>query len=219
MATKTTKTSTPTSSAPSAKRSPRWIWIGVAAVAVLAATAAMLFSGGDETAGGVLQSRPVTLSGTPLAPMPESGADPALGTTAPTLSGSDFSGATVRVEPAKGPVMLVFLAHWCPHCNREVPELVALGSRGDLPESLQIIGVTTAAAPERDNYPPSEWIESRGWTYPVIADDEDNTAALAFGLSGFPYTVLIDTDGSVVDRWSGELGQEAMAARVSAAFG
>lgn len=219
MATKTPKTSRPTSSAPSGKRSQRWIWVGVAAVAVLAATAAMLFSGGDETTGDVLQSRPVTLSGAPLAPLPDSGADPAIGTAAPTLSGSDFSGTTVRVEPANGPVMLVFLAHWCPHCNREVPELVALGSRSDLPEGLQIIGVTTAVAPERDNYPPSEWIESRGWTYPVIADSEDNTAALAFGLSGFPYTVLIGTDGTVVDRWSGELGQEAMAARVSAAFG
>ena len=219
MATKTPKTSRPTSSAPSGKRSQRWIWVGVAAVAVLAATAAMLFSGGDETTGDVLQSRPVTLSGAPLAPLPDSGADPAIGTAAPTLSGSDFSGTTVRVEPANGPVMLVFLAHWCPHCNREVPELVALGSRSDLPEGLQIIGVTTAVAPERDNYPPSEWIESRGWAYPVIADSEDNTAALAFGLSGFPYTVLIGTDGTVVDRWSGELGQEAMAARVSAAFG
>jgi peroxiredoxin len=218
MATKTTKTATPTSSAPSGKRSQRWIWVGVAAVAVLAATAAMLFSS-EDTATEVLQSRPVTLSGTPLPEVPDSGADPAIGTTAPTLTGSNFAGTTVRVEPAKGPVMLVFLAHWCPHCNREVPELVALGSRGDLPEGLQIIGVTTAVAPERDNYPPSEWIENRGWTYPVIADDEDNTAARAFGLSGFPYTVLIGTDGTVVDRWSGELGQEAMAQRVAAALG
>jgi thiol-disulfide isomerase/thioredoxin len=219
MATKTpTNPSSSNPSTPSGKRSQRWIWVGVAAVAVLAATAAMLFSS-DETATEVIQTRPVTLSGTPLPELADSGADPAIGTPAPTLSGSDFDGRVVKVDPSKGPVMLVFLAHWCPHCNRELPQLVAYGSRSDLPEGLQMIAVSTAVAAERDNYPPSEWIDSRGWENPVIADDEDFDAARAFGLSGFPYTVLISTDGTVADRWSGELGQEAIAQRVAAAFG
>lgn len=188
-----------------------------------------MFSGGDSSSsndgadggsgGSISETRPVTLSGAPLPELPDTGTDPAVGTAAPTLSGKSFDGTPVAVDPSKGPVMLVFLAHWCPHCNREIPELIAYGSQSGLPEGLQIIGVTTAVAPERDNYPPSEWIESRGWEYPVIADDASNTAALTFGLSGFPYTVLIDTDGTVADRWSGELGQEAIADRVSAAFG
>lgn len=188
---------------------------------MLAATAAMLFSGGDGEADGAPsgETKPVTLTGTPMPPIPDSGADPAIGTTAPTLSGTDFDGTAVTVDPSKGPVMLVFLAHWCPHCNEEIPHLVSYGSRSDLPEGLQIIGVTTSVSPQRDNYPPSEWIESRGWEYPVIADDASSTAAMTFGLPGFPYTVLLDTDGTVVDRWSGGLGQTGIAERVSAAFG
>ena len=57
--------------------------------------------------------------------------------------------------------MYVFLAHWCPHCNDEIPELIALDENGDIPENLAIVGISTAVAPDRDNYPPSEWLADR----------------------------------------------------------
>ena len=47
------------------------------------------------------------------------------------------------------------------------------------------------------------------WTYPVIADGVDMArqtfiAADAYGLDGFPFMTLIDADGKVLARWSGE---------------
>ena len=50
------------------------------------------------------------------------------------------------------------------------------------------------------------------WTYPVIADGVDMQrqtfiAADAYGLSGFPFMTLIDSDGKVIARWSGEMRQ------------
>lgn len=169
-------------------------------------------SNGGPTAGPkspdaqVAEVWPVTVEGTPLVSKPD-GADPAVGAPAPLLSGFGFDGTPVAVNPCAGPVMLVFLAHWCPHCNREIPELLAWRDAGGVPEGLQVIAVATAVAPDRDNYPPSEWIPKMNWDWPVIADSEDNEAAIAFGVSGFPFSVIIGTDGTVLGRSSGELGR------------
>jgi thiol-disulfide isomerase/thioredoxin len=177
------------------------------------------FSGDTAAAGGgsgeVAETWPVTLTGAPLPEKPD-GDDPALGTAAPGLSGFTFDGTPVAVDPSKGPVMLVFLAHWCPHCNDEVPELNEWRDSGDVPEGLQVIAVTTAVRADAPHYPPSSWIsEEMGWTWPVLADSPTNEAAIAFGVSGFPFSVILDTDGTVLGRSSGQLGLAGIEAFVA----
>jgi cytochrome c biogenesis protein CcmG, thiol:disulfide interchange protein DsbE len=137
--------------------------------------------------------------------------DPALGMAAPVLVGEDFDGNTVRIDAAAtGPTMVVFLAHWCPHCNAEVPRLNELRDAGSFPEGLNIVAVSTATDPTRPNYPPSKWITNVDWTYPVIADGLDLApevqyiAAAAYGVDRFPFIALLDADGNVAARWSGE---------------
>jgi protein-disulfide isomerase len=39
----------------------------------------------------------------------------------------------------------------------------------------------------------------------VLADDANNTAGNAFGVSGYPFFVLMDETGKVVQRISGEV--------------
>ena len=177
-------------------------------------------TGSEDTAGSgqVAEAWPVTIGGTPLAPLQTGVDDPAVGTPAPTISGYSFDGTPVVVDPSKGPVMLVFLAHWCPHCNREIPELNAWRDSGEVPADLQVVAVTTAVEPTRDNYPPSAWIEEMDWTWPVLADSETFDAAQAFGVSGFPFGVIIGTDGNVLLRWSGEMGQDGIASMVASAL-
>jgi hypothetical protein len=90
---------------------------------------------------------------------------------------------------------------------------------GDVPDGLQVIGVTTAVAPDRDHYPPSNWIrDEMKWDWPVLADSADNEALMAFGASGFPFVVILDTDGTVLSRWSGERGLEGLQESVDAAL-
>jgi thiol-disulfide isomerase/thioredoxin len=137
--------------------------------------------------------------------------DPAVGMQAPVIIGQNFDGQPVRIDAASdGPTMVVFLAHWCPHCNREVPWINELRDASRLPENLNIVGVSTGFNPGRPNWPPSEWLEDLDWTYPVIADGIDMEgggtyiAADAYGLDGFPFIVLIDENGNVTARKSGE---------------
>lgn len=231
--------------ATSRRSSLLWLWVALGVVVVLLAGFAILSAGDDEeltvgttvpagdgatdgtgdgatetTGGGqIAEAWPVEITGTALVQLPRDGDDPALGTTAPGLSGFGFDGTPVAVDPSEGPVMLVFLAHWCPHCNDEIPELNALRDGGGLPADLQVVGIATGTDPGRENFPPSQWITRMDWTWPVIADSPDYLAASAFGLSGFPFTVILDTDGTVLDRWSGEIGRAGIAERVAVALG
>jgi len=202
----------------------RTLIIVVAAIVLIAGLAglALLLSGGDESSGGVVapsstnengdiigpppleNTQPVEVSGTPLPPYDSQSADPAIGTAAPIVAGQSFDGDPVVLGGATGqPSMLVFLAHWCPHCNNEIPELIALEDAFGIPVGVDVIGISTGVQEGQANYPPSEWIDDRGWPWPVLADDAESTAFLAYGGSGFPFTVLLDADGNVLSRVSG----------------
>lgn len=217
-----------------------WLWVALGVVVLIAGIVAIVSSGGDKelsvgsvpeaTDGGGSGSSttdgetkgevwPVTVTGAPLEAFPsDGGTDPAIGVTAPTLTGYFFDGSAVSYDVSKGPVMLVFLAHWCPHCNREVPELLKWKASGAVPADLQVMAVTTAVAPDRPNYPPSTWIKDIDWSWPVMADSQNQDAAIAMGLSSYPYVVIIGTDGKVLTRWAGEKGADGIQEAVDAAL-
>jgi thiol-disulfide isomerase/thioredoxin len=150
------------------------------------------------------QNRPVQVVGDPLPVLEEAGADQAVGRTAPELRGASFDGTPVTVRRDGTPRALVFLAHWCPHCQEEVPVLARWLGNDRLPPGAELVAVSTAVRPEMPGYPPSAWLRQAGWPAPVLADDPQGSAASAFGLSGFPFFVLLDGRGTVVARASGE---------------
>lgn len=67
-----------------------------------------------------------------------------------------------------------------------------------------LYGLATSIDPDRPNYLPSAWLERESWSVPTLADAADSPAALAFGLSSFPYFVALDAENRVVARASGE---------------
>jgi thiol-disulfide isomerase/thioredoxin len=184
--------------------------IVVVAAAAIAAVLATRGGGNDDNAGSSTGSTiggfgTVTVEGAPLDPPPDSGTDPDIGKAVPTVSGTNYQGTPVAIEPGKhGPMMIVVMAHWCPHCNREIPLLVDWKKSGKVPDGLEVVGVSTAASSQAPNYPPAEWIQKIGWDWPVIADDEQQTAAVALGTPGYPYLLFVDADGNMLARTSGE---------------
>lgn len=159
----------------------------------------------DGPGDAIQENRPVTVEGDPLAPfdgsLPE---DPAVGVAAPVVSGASFDGTPITIgAPTDNATLAVFLAHWCPHCNDEVPELLSLEESGDMPEGLDVVGISTAVDPNGPNYPPSEWVVDKGWTWPTMADDEEVTAMTAAGGTSFPFLVVLDADGNVLARRAG----------------
>ncbi|MEP6299655.1 MAG: hypothetical protein ABJ382_20225, partial [Ilumatobacter sp.] len=68
------------------------------------------------------QSGPIAVDGAPLVPFESTNGDPAIGVAAPVVTGQSFDGSEIVIgAPTENPTMIVFLAHWCPHCNDEVP--------------------------------------------------------------------------------------------------
>jgi cytochrome c biogenesis protein CcmG/thiol:disulfide interchange protein DsbE len=170
--------------------------------------------------GAAAENQPVVVDGMALEPLIDETADPAVGLTPPTLSGASFDGSELSITPGQGgDVLLVFLAHWCPHCNAEIPVILDWQANGMIPEGLSIVGISTAVSADRPNFPPSDWIASKGWSWPVMADSVDQAAAAAYGVSGYPFMVIVGADGTVKGRTSGEKGLEFLDAWVRSTLG
>ena len=160
----------------------------------------------DEFLDGV---GPMAAVGAPLPAFPQAGPDPAIGMLAPVLVGENLDGVPMRVDAVvDGPTWIVFLAHWCPHCNDEIPVINEMRRTGMIPDGVNVVGVSTAYNPGRPNWPPDEWLADMDWMYPAMNDGLDTAnetyiAASGFGIGGFPFSVLVDVDGTVTARWSG----------------
>lgn len=165
------------------------------------------------------ENQQVTIEGQILDPLGDPSADSAIGAPAPLLRGYSFDGRPVTIEPGDGrSYMVVFLAHWCPHCNAEVPRLIEWKNMGMVPDGLEVVGVSTGVAADRPNYPPSEWIVEKKWPWSVLADSVTQDAAMAYGVSGYPFFTIIGADGTVKLRASGEKSIEEIDALVDAAL-
>lgn len=202
------------------KRAPerRPVWqtalVGLAVVAGAFLVAIVLTGEGPAE---MTETAPVAVSGEPLTAIPsEGGQDASVGQPAPTATGSDFEGGSVDLLAEDGGTVVVFLAHWCPHCQREVP--VVVDHLGDaLPDDVRLVGVPTSTDASQGNYPPSAWLEAEDWPFDVLVDSSANELAQAYGVRSFPAFVAVDADGTVQLRGSGELSTEGLDAVVEAA--
>jgi len=184
------------------------ILIGVAGLVLVLGVVAIVATSGSgdkkKTATGVEEARPVTVTGNPL-PKFEAGADAAVGQTIPELKGQSFDGSPVDIRNDGRAKLVLFVAHWCPHCQREVPLLTDYLKSNPLPSGVDLYTVSTNVTAKRPNYPPSAWLKKEGWTAKTLADSEGQDAADAFGLTAFPFFVAVDGSGKVVARTSGEI--------------
>ncbi len=206
-------------------RRNRWLlWGGFAAVVALAVVVAIVASGGSNDTSSAkrtsVETHAVTVDGTPLPKYSDTYAgtksDPAIGKTIPTLHGvSVLNGKPVTVAPDGKAQAVVFVAHWCPHCQAEVPRLVALAKEGVF-DGVEVTAVATGTNAQADNYPPSAWLQRDGWPFAAMADSPTGTAAEAYGINAYPYFVLVDTDGKVAGRATGEVTDADIKANLAA---
>ncbi len=198
-----------------------WIVGGVAVVIVIALVAAIAStskssasSGTGAGAAGTVVPVPaisvgeVTVTGTPVGtPAPTATGTPAssIGKPVPQISGQQFDGTKLTIPAAGTPKVVMFVAHWCPHCQKEVPELSKHWAEVGLPSGVDLYAVATSTSESKPNFPPGQWLRDENWPVKTIADDTKGSAANAYGVTGFPYFVAVDAQGNIALTMSGEI--------------
>lgn len=215
----TTAKNAPTSPKAGSDSGPIGAKIAIGAALAIALIAIVAFAVKDNGGKDVnnVGFQPVTVTGSSLPATVDSGADSAIGMTVPTLTGKSFDGTKVEIKPGK-PMLVAFVAHWCPHCQAEVPKLVTWQAAGDF-KGIDVYAVATAADESRGNYPPASWLEKEEWKNPVLVDDANSKALNAWGGRSFPTLVAVKADGTVALRMSGELSEDQIKQLADAARG
>ena len=127
---------------------------------------------------------------------------------APTVDLPDLNGRKVKLTDYKGKVLVVNLwASWCPPCQKETPEFVALQKElGD--KGVQFIGIGVD-----EEAPIREFVTRMGVNYPILlAGDQGDQMLLDFGdtQGALPYTLVIDRSGQVRERHLGYYPQDEL---------
>lgn len=184
----------------------RNVVLAVVAVVVVFGAAVWLGRGVDVTLG--VDEPEVAADAEPLPPLEAAGAqDPAVGQPAPPVTGMDPDGNPVQIGEGSGQAQAIgFMAHWCPHCQEEVPEVAGWVDSEPLPEGVELVAVSTEHEPSRPNWPSDEWLAEEGWPGPVLVDST-NAVNEAYAMAGTPYWVFVDADGTVISRTSGRIGE------------
>lgn len=199
----------------------RWYLAAGALLAVGAIFAISVLTGATKDApiSTERQTRPVAVTGTKLPDFTATDGDTAPGMVIPTLQGSDFAGNPITIGADGTPKVIIFLAHWCPHCQAEVPVLTKWLAANGAPNGVRFYAVSTSVDATLPNYPPSSWLQREHWPLLTMADDSASSAGKAFGITHFPAMVFVNAAGKVMVRTAGELPAATVQAQAQALLG
>jgi thiol-disulfide isomerase/thioredoxin/Cu/Ag efflux protein CusF len=127
------------------------------------------------------------------------------------LQADTIDGGKLDLAALRGRVVLLdFWATWCGPCKVELPILEKLQKElsGD---GLSVIGITAGEEPAVV----ADFLKKMGITFPTAALDEDHAFLRRFAISGFPTTVLIDRDGTVVSYEVGGQSETSLRAQIA----
>jgi peroxiredoxin len=119
-----------------------------------------------------------------------------------TVIGADGGNCTLKSTSLAGrTVLIVFYAYWCPHCNKELPELAAAWNQcskeGDIAILAGLGGNST-----RD-YDLFKKYAVDGWYFV----SENYTFAKLFGIEYIPAVIVVDGNGIIRQVNVGEAGR------------
>ena len=134
------------------------------------------------------------------------------GRALPPLAATDLNGKAWDLSALRGRAVLInFWATWCAPCKEEMPTLQTLAD-------LEGDGLVVLAVNVREPLPRvARYVQQAGLSFTVLPDPHGDITR-AWGMTVFPTTVLVDTQGrpqrvvsGAVD-WTGALAQDWIAA-------
>jgi len=127
------------------------------------------------------------------------GASLSPGSRAPDFRLPVLAGGEQELAALRGRLVLVnFWATWCPPCVAELPSLERL-HRSLGPEGLVVLGVSV----DEDESALRRFVREHGLTFPMLRDPGGRGTAAAYGIGGYPETLIVGPDGVVLESYRG----------------
>ncbi|ACT47068.1 TlpA family protein disulfide reductase [Methylotenera mobilis] len=108
-------------------------------------------------------------------------------------------------------IIVNFWATWCPPCREEMPELIAL-QQAYQDKNVVVLGIALDEPAQVAQY-----LKSTSVNYPIVANDVAGSMLgeqLGNDKGVLPYTVIINTDGNIVNAHFGRITQAMIEASI-----
>ena len=118
----------------------------------------------------------------------------------------DVDGQMQAVSQWQGKILVInFWATWCPPCLEEIPEFIQL-QQAYQAHNVQFVGIALD-----DQKAVADYLQRININYPMlIAGDEGEQLARQLGnmIQAVPFSVIVNQQGQIVHRQSGELSKQ-----------
>lgn len=129
---------------------------------------------------------------------------------APDFTLPKLGGGSLTLSSLHGKVIILnFWASWCKPCREEIPYLVALQKEYQ-DKGLVIVGVSLDKGKEEAVTPVAEEF---GINYPIVFGDHKIEKQYG-GIIGYPTSIIIDRNGNIAERITGEFTKEIFEEKV-----
>jgi cytochrome c biogenesis protein CcmG/thiol:disulfide interchange protein DsbE len=147
------------------------------------------------------------VAATQLLVRPRPGGQAGSGAAAPELVLPGLDGRKVDLASLRGKVVAVnFWATWCGPCLLEMPELAEVWSE-NRDRCFELLGVAEESGRE------DVLRAAPSIPYPILLDERAE-ALQAWGVQGYPMTVLVDAEGRVRQTFRGALSKRRLEAAI-----
>jgi peroxiredoxin len=154
---------------------------------------------------------PTAVPATPVSSLPV-GSQP--GQVSPDFTLDDAQGQALSLSSFRGqPVLMVFWASWCGHCQNEMPLLQNAYEKYG-PQGLVILGVSVPGLSGETKEKALAFVDEKGIKFPILFDEQAQTFG-QYGVSGVPNLIFIDRHGVVVDNHAGEMAEAQLADQIT----